>query len=237
MAKVLFWIAFFVAYTIQGVTGFAGNIFAMPVGTNLIGLASSVSVLNAMGFFACGLLAVVNIKDVSWRELLKIICIMMPFMFLGIWLDTIVELRILLRIYGIVIIAVGVYNLIVKRQRFLPPWAQVLIVMAAGLIQGMFVSGGALLVIYAIQALRDKQQFRATLSMVWTVLNFIYAAISFQAGHFAWDVVSVIIGCIPLAIVSTLLGNKIQKRISQEKFLRVTYVLLLLVGVVVFATA
>lgn len=237
MAKVLFWIAFFVAYTIQGVTGFAGNIFAMPVGTSLLGLASSVSVLNAMGFFACGLLAIVNIKDVSWRELIKIICIMMPFMFLGIWLDSIVELRVLLRIYGVMIIAVGVYNLIVKRQRFLPVWAQVLIVMAAGLIQGMFVSGGALLVIYAIQALRDKQQFRATLSMVWTVLNFIYAAISFQAGHFTWDVVSVIIGCIPLAVVSTLLGNKIQKRISQEKFLRFTYVLLLLVGVVVFATA
>ena len=51
MEKVLFAAAFFVAYTIQAVTGFAGNIFAMPVGTHVMGLSSSVAVLNAMGFF------------------------------------------------------------------------------------------------------------------------------------------------------------------------------------------
>lgn len=166
MAKALFCIAFFVAYTIQGVTGFAGNIFAMPVGTNLLGLSTSLAILNAMGVFACGLLALANIKDVVWRELLRMVVIMLPFMLFGIWLDTVVELRVLLRVYGAIIIGIGIYNLAVKRQRFLPPWAQVGIVMAAGLIQGMFVSGGAFLVIYAIQRLRDKQQFRATLSMV-----------------------------------------------------------------------
>ncbi len=32
MEKYLFWGAFFFAYLINGITGFAGNIFAMPVG-------------------------------------------------------------------------------------------------------------------------------------------------------------------------------------------------------------
>ena len=36
MEKVLFAAAFFVAYTIQAVTGFAGNIFAMPVPMPLV---------------------------------------------------------------------------------------------------------------------------------------------------------------------------------------------------------
>lgn len=54
MEKALFLAAFFFAYTVQAITGFAGNIFAMPVGTTLLGLESTVSILNAMGFFACG---------------------------------------------------------------------------------------------------------------------------------------------------------------------------------------
>ena len=88
MEKALFLAAFFFAYTVQAITGFAGNIFAMPVGTTLLGLSPTVSILNAMGFFACGLLAVLNIKHVNWREFGKIIAVMIVFMVVGIWLDT-----------------------------------------------------------------------------------------------------------------------------------------------------
>ena len=43
--------------------------------------------------------------------------------------------------------------------------------------------------------------------------------------------------CIPIAIVANILGQVIQKRISQEKFLKLTYVLLLLVGLVLLITS
>lgn len=237
MEKVLFSVAFFFAYTVQAITGFAGNIFAMPIGTHLLGLHSSVAVLNAMGVFACGLLAVLNIKSVNWRELGKIVGTMLPFVLVGIWLDTVLPLDVLLRIYGAIIVFVGAKNLIVKKQRFLPEWALWIILALAGLIQGMFVSGGALLVIYAVQKITDKQQFRATLSMVWAILNFIYAVIALQQGYFTPDVVQVVLMCIPLAALATFLGNRLQRRISQEKFLKLTYVLLLCIGLVLLVTS
>ncbi len=237
MEKVLFSAAFFVAYTIQAVTGFAGNIFAMPVGTHVMGLSSSVAVLNAMGFFACGLLAVINYKHIHWRELAKMTLGMLPFLALGIWLDTVLPLPVLLRIYGAIIVFIGLRNLLSKHQRFLPKWLLAVIVAAAGLIQGMFVSGGAFLVIYAVQKIKDKQQFRATLSALWAILNFLYAALALYQGHFTSEVVMTVGICIPLAVIATFLGQAIQKRISQEKFLKLTYVLLLLVGVVLLATS
>lgn len=237
MGKALFLAVFFLAYTVQAITGFAGNIFAMPVGTHLLGLHSSVSVLNAMGFFACGLLALVNIKQVKWRELGKIVGMMIPFMVFGIWLDTVLPLDMLLKIYGVVIVAIGVKNLLSTRQKFLPAWGQWAILACAGIIQGMFVSGGALLVIYAIQKIHDKQQFRATLSMVWAILNFLYAAISFQQGYFTEDVVQIVVWCIPLAVLATFIGNRLQRRISQEKFLKLTYVMLLLIGLILLVTS
>ena len=237
MEKALFLAAFFFAYTVQAITGFAGNIFAMPVGTTLLGLESTISILNAMGFFACGLLTVLNIKSVHWREFGKIIAVMVVFMFVGIWLDTLMPLHILLKIYGAVIVIIGAKNLLVPQQKFMPEWALWIILALAGLIQGMFVSGGALLVIYAVQKLRDRQQFRITLSAIWTVLNFIYACIAFQQGHFTADVLQVIVFCIPLAVLATFAGSKLQKRISQEKFLKLTYVLLLGIGVLLLVTS
>ncbi|MEG0418675.1 MAG: sulfite exporter TauE/SafE family protein [Gordonibacter sp.] len=237
MEKVLFLGAFFFAYTVQAITGFAGNIFAMPVGTTLLGLNSTVSILNAMGFFACGLLALMNIKHVNWRELGKILAVMVVFMMVGIWLDTIMPLHILLKIYGAVIVVIGAKNLLFKRQKFLPEWALWVILALAGIIQGMFVSGGALLVIYAVQKLRDQQEFRITLSMTWTVLNFIYACIAFQQGHFTGDVLQIILMCIPLAVIATVLGSKLQKKISRERFLKLVYVMLLLIGIVLVVTS
>ena len=237
MEKALFLAAFFFAYTVQAITGFAGNIFAMPVGATLLGLSPTVSILNAMGFFACDLLAVLNIKHVNWREFGKIIAVMIVFMVVGIWLDTLMPLHVLLKIYGAVIVFIGAKNLIFTRQKFLPEWALWIILALAGLIQGMFVSGGALLVIYAVQKLRDQQEFRITLSLIWTVLNFIYACIAFQQGHFTGDVVQIIVMCIPLAVVATVLGSKLQKKISQEKFLKLTYVLLLFIGMVLLVTS
>ena len=123
MEKALFLAAFFFAYTVQAITGFAGNIFAMPVGTTLLGLESTVSILNAMGFFACGLLTALNIKSVNWRELGKILGVMIVFMVLGIWLDTLVPLHILLKIYGVIIVIIGIKNLAVPQQKFMPEWA------------------------------------------------------------------------------------------------------------------
>lgn len=237
MEKALFIAAFFFAYTVQAITGFAGNIFAMPVGTQMLGLGSSVAILNAMGFFACGLLTVMNLKHVNWRELAKIVFTMLPFVLLGIWLDTLLPLHVLLRIYGVIIVIIGVKNLLQKKQKFLPEWALWIILALAGLIQGMFVSGGALLVIYAVQKLKDKQQFRMTLSATWAILNLIYALIAVQQGHFTNEVIQVVLMCVPVAVLATWLGNRLQKKISQEKFLKITYVLLLFVGVMLLISA
>ena len=49
--------------------------------------------------------------------------------------------------------------------------------------------------------------------------------------------VHLVLVLIPIAIVANILGQVIQKRISQEKFLKLTYVLLLLVGLVLLITS
>ncbi len=59
-------------------------------------------------------------------------CGMLPFLALGIWLDTVLPLPVLLRIYGAIIVFIGIRNLLSKEQRFLPKWLLAIIVAAAG---------------------------------------------------------------------------------------------------------
>ena len=230
--KIIFWAAFFVAYTLNAITGFAGNIIAMPVGMQTLGIQESIASLNVAGFLACGLLAIQGFKYIDWRQLARILAVMIVFMIVGIWLDTIVSLDILKKIFAIFVLIVGLKNLIFPQRKGVPEWLLWVALALAGILQGMFVCGGAMLVIYATQKLPEKDQFRATLSMNWFILNVLYSLYSWHAGYMTADVGVVILGCIPLMIAATLVGGYINKRMSQEAFLKCTYVMLTVIGVI-----
>lgn len=232
MGKILFWAVFFFAYTLQAVTGFAGNILAMPVGISTIGMTESLCVLNITGCLACGLVAALDYKHIVWRELAIIVPVMLVFMVLGVWIDAVLPLGILRKVYAVFILAVAVRNLFFPSTKKTPAWAMWLALALAGVIQGMFVSGGAMLVIYAAERLKDKNEFRATLSMVWAILNALYALYNLYMGHMTGDVALVVSVCIPLFALATLAGNVVYRRMTQASFLKLTHVVLLVVAVV-----
>ena len=108
----LFLGVFFIAYAIQAITGFAGNIIAMPAGMATVGMQESVAMLNATGMIGCGLIAIQNWKHINWRELAIMLAVMTPFMLVGIWLDTVLPLGILSKICGAIVVVVGVRGLV-----------------------------------------------------------------------------------------------------------------------------
>ena len=233
MEKYLFWGAFFFAYFINGITGFAGNIFAMPVGMSTIGHDTAIVVLNCTGWLASIMIAVTGLKHIVWREVLKMCVIMLIFMALGAWVNTIAPLDFLSRIYGIAILVIAVRGFFFnKHKKLLPEWMLYLIVAIAGVIQGMFVSGGSFLAIYALQKLKTKEEFRATTTMTWVILNGAYAIFGIVQGGLSGDGWLILLVCVPLLILATWLGHFVQKHISQEQFIKASYLLLIVVGVV-----
>ena len=106
-----------------------------------------------------------------------------------------------------------------------------LVILAAGVVHGMFVSGGALLVIYASGALKEKEEFRATMAMLWVTIGCYLTGNQIQAGHFNSHVIFLCAaGVIPL-FAGIWIGTKLVKKIKQETFLKLTYVLLIISGV------
>ena len=233
MVKILlFQLVLFFANTVQAITGFAGTVLAMPPSTYLLGLDNAKVVLNAMAWVSGLMIAIMNYRNINWKELAKIVVFMIAGMFAGMEICRVINSdSTLLTIYGFVILAIALKNLLVKKETDLPQAALYLVLLAAGVIHGMFVSGGALLVIYAVQVLKDKNEFRATVAPVWVVLNTFMMITQYRSGLFTTENVQLIAVSILPLFLATWLGGKLAQRLNQNVFLNLTYILLIISGV------
>lgn len=229
--NIIFFIIQFLANTIQTITGFAGTLLAMPPSILLIGMDNAKVVLNATAWISGLLLAIQNYRYIKYRELIKMIGFMSVGMGLGMYLYDRIPSEHLLLIYGVLVIAIGVKNMVFHKERNHSNVILTLVLLAAGIIHGMFVSGGALLVIYACQTLKDKNEFRATVAPVWVVLNTIMMAGYFEKGLVTPYCVQLILATIVPLLLAIWIGNKLQKRINQKTFLYMTYILLIISGI------
>ena len=88
----------------------------------------------------------------------------------------------------------------------------------------------SLLVLYAVTVLKEKKDFRATMAMVWVFLNSMLLVSHIRGGYFDLEAVGLLAAAIPVTLLSVWLGNKLHDKIDQALFLKITYVLLLLSG-------
>lgn len=231
MKEIIFLFVLFVANVIQAITGFAGTVLAMPPSIYLLGMDNAKVVLNVMALLSGLMIAVMSYHHMNKKEVIKICGCMVAGMAIGIQIcKTVPSEQILLIIYGVIILLIAGKNLLCHRQRTLPKALLLVILLLAGVIHGMFVSGGALLVVYAAQVLKEKEEFRATLAPVWVVLNSILLVSQVRQGVFTeGNIRLILISIIPL-FMATWLGKKLVKKVSQKVFLNLTYVLLLVSG-------
>lgn len=228
--EILFQIVLFLSNTIQTITGFAGTLLAMPFSIRLVGVTEAKAVLNIFTMLACLVIAVSNRKHINYRILIKMTAGMAVGMAIGVWLFERIPLEVLLRCYAVLVILVALKKMFVKKEISLPAWAMLLVLLAAGIIHGMFLSGGALLVIYAVSVLKEKDEFRATVAPVWVILNALLIVSHYQAGYYTKETITATgISVVPL-VLSILVGNRLYKKINQQQFLYMTYILLVISG-------
>ena len=227
----LFLIILFFSNVVQGITGFAGTVLAMPPSACLIGLDNAKVILNVMALISGLLIAIMNYKNIRWKELIKIIIFMIIGMVVGIKICELVNSdNVLLTVYGIVIFIIALKNLILKNEVTVHPSILLIVLLLSGIIHGMFVSGGALLVVYAVQVFKDKDEFRATIAPVWVVLNTYMAFSQYKSGLFTSSNINLILLSIIPLFIATWVGGKLSEKLDKNIFLNLTYILLILSG-------
>ena len=233
---VLFLVILFAAFTIQSLTGFGGPLFAMPLSIPAVGVSLAKPVITLCAWASAGVIAWRNRKDIVWRELFKMSGTMLVFMAAGLWLFRNVQMQFLQAVYGVVVLCIGLKKLFWPSEKAMPRWIAILSICLAGVMQGLFVSGGSFLVIYAVGAIPEKQRFRATLSGVWAFVNTFLLGTYVLDGSFTPDVVRTAgFALIPLS-AAVVCGSLLAGKLNQKAFLKAAYTLLTVSGAVLLLT-
>lgn len=231
LSSLIFLIVILFSNGMQAITGFAGTLLAMPISIIILGVDEAKVVLNILTIISCLAITMKSYKNINYKEFIKITSIMIIGIIIGIKIFKIISADILIYIYAVLIILIAVKGLFIKKKINLHKYVMFIILVIAGIIHGMFVSGGALLVVYAVNVLKDKDEFRATVAPIWVILNTFMIYDHIKMGYLTQSSLNLIlISIIPL-FAGVYIGNKIQKKINQETFLNLTYILLIISGI------
>ena len=227
-----------VSHVIQGITGFAGTLLAMPMSSNLIGFETARGMMNFLTIMSAVVIVAGSYKAIHWKELGEMVSVMLIGLIIGIGLIRIVEIPILLKIYGVMILIIALRGILqisgvrLGREDFLPKkirdFLMLLVLFGAGIFHGMYVSGGALVVIYAAQKFQDKTTFRVTVAMIWILLNTFIGVSDAVSGRLTGEMFRYfLIGILP-CLGATFIGVRLQKYLSVRMFMGISYGLLII---------
>ena len=236
MQLVWFLLILMFAVFVQALSGFGGTLIAMPLGIALMGLDLTKPVMTIVAWITGVVVVAAEYKNIGWRELAKMTSVMLVGVLAGIWLSGKVQLNFLLIAYAVVVAAIGVKKLFFPSTKPAPKWMQYLTLPIAGAMQGLFVSGGSFLAVYAVVQLPEKRQFRVTVNAVWMFLNTVMIATYWIDGMLTKDVLTMSAIAVIPALIAIWLGGVLTKKVNQKTFLRIIYVILIVSGAVLLIT-
>ena len=236
----LFYLVILISNIIQGITGFAGTILAMPASLKLVGIGVAVPVLNLLGLLSGIYVFVGNRKSVNLKVLKKVIPVMGVSVIVGLFIKGLLSsnVELLYYILGTIVVLIALRGLTCRGQKGKEhsPSGQLLdlLLLLAGIVHGMYVCGGPLLIAYMTRKLPDKSSFRATISTVWIFLNGIIFISHILNGSFTPNVIRSVFFSVPFLLAGMFAGSLLYKKMSQSFFVKLTYVLLLVSGLSLF---
>ena len=230
MTTALFAIILMLVNIIQAITGFAGAPLAMPLCIALVGISDAKASITLIFLLSSAVVTFSNLKYIAWKKLAVMILLMIIGIIPGLWLYDKLPIKALMIIYAVIVILIGIWKLLARNSGDLKkPWTYVTLIMA-GIMQGMFTSGGPFVALYASSEIKEKKIFRATVSSVWTILNIYLCWNMYRQGMYTENACQLTLWSLLPVAAGIVMGSLINRKIKQTTFLKLVYVLLILSG-------
>jgi uncharacterized membrane protein YfcA len=230
----------FFTHALEAVTGFGCSVLAMPFVTALLGMRKGVMIITILAWILALYIAVSKRKMINLKQFFIICGFMTLGLPVGMYLFRSFDVFRLKRVLAVFIIIASAWQLVqrlVLKKRKIPPLPRgpgivpyFAVLVAGGVVHGMFSTGGPLVVIYAARALPDKGQFRATLCLLWTALNTIIIAGYVIEGSVSTALAGNTGALIPFTIAGIFAGEKIHDKVNDFVFPVIVFSMLLITG-------
>ena len=234
------------AFFVLGTTGFGATVISAPVTNGLFGTTMGVPYGTLVCIPFLYYLAIKDRKNISWKDLSKIVILCAPGIFIGQKLFYSISPATAKLAIGAMITIIAVMNIhkyiikpLVLKEVEVTDTPDTLgkkvyrygCLILGGIVHGAFTIGGPLITVYTLEAVKDKKKFRNTMTSLWCILNVWNAFTQYQMGAFTPRLGSALLVAMPLAAIGYFAGIKFLDKINREQFLRIVYMLLLFIGV------
>ncbi len=226
----------FVAFAAHSVTGFGSMILSIALGAQLFEIGEILPPLLVASVVLNATIIAGSRLSVDRRLLVRWI---LPWMgasaVVGFLVAGAIGGDLLRRAFGVMVVALvlrELWQLWRRRGAEEPPrrpsppvgW-----LIGAGIIHGIYATGGPPLVYALSRTAMDKSSFRATLCVVWLVLNLGMITGFAVSGRFLVSHAPAAVVCTATALVAVAVGSAVHQRVDEKRF-RVAIYLLLLVA-------
>ena len=234
LAFLLFALVVVVAYTVQTATGFGGMLVCVTLGAQLVGLEEVIRLIVPLSFLQTGYIAIRHRDGIDWTLLLGRI---VPLMGLGMGCAFLLLTKVggpwLGLAFGLIVLALSAHDLHQLRagnaalHKPVSKAASVAALLSAGLIHGIYASGGPMLVYAVGREGLEKKAFRSTLSMVWIILNVILVVRFLLAGDYDRKVALDILLLVPAVPFGIIVGEWVHHKVDERRFKMAVLLLLI----------
>lgn len=212
----------FVGVVTQTMTGFGFNVVAVTLGSLLLPLETWLPVVITLNIPMTAWIAARNHRHIDWALVLRRV---LPLMLLGGAAGLALVFALtgdgLKRLFGALVVVIAARELF-KLLRGTPPPANprgaTPWMLAAGVAQGMYGSGGPFLVHALARLQLGKAVFRASMIVVWLVLNVLLVIAYAAKGWWTPATGQQVLWLLPLLPVGIWLGNWLHVHAPERRF-------------------
>ena len=250
----------FITHALEAITGFGCTVLAFPFVIAITGdIGYSKIILTIIAWALALYFVITKFKWINWRQFIVIFGLAAVGLPIGIWIfDKMLNMtapvdmtvfghtfsmeakKILTKALGVFIVfsaGVQLWKIFTPKRaaggganKFSP--FNYAYLFFGGIVHGAFATGGPLVVLYSTKKLTDKGEFRATMCLLWTLLNTWLIADFFRKGMLTHDVGKGLLYLLPALALGIVTGEIVHHRVNELLFRKIVFLVLFAVGVV-----
>jgi uncharacterized membrane protein YfcA len=228
----------FVAFVVEAAVGFGATVITVTLAAQFLPLDATLASFIPLNLALSMVIVGRNLRFVDWRLLLGFV---LPLAGVGLAgglalfeLRRTEALRLAFALFVVALSSVELARATRAAAAPAPPARAPLVVanvILGGFIHGLFGTGGPMLVWACGRMLGDKSRFRATLAVVWMVLNSALVVSYARLGTLGAESGSRSLFLLPSLAIALVVGERLHRRLEGRRFLLALWLLLLLAGV------
>jgi len=236
----------FITHALEAITGFGCTVLALPFVIAIThsmpdGLLFSKIILTIIAWLLALYFVITKCRRINWKQFIIIFGLAALGLPIGMWIFDKVDAYILKKALGaFIIFSAGIQLWKIfrpksvtrenKAEKFSP--LNYAYLFLGGIVHGVFASGGPLVVLYSTKKLTDKGEFRATMCLLWTLLNTLLIIQFLRRGALTANIGISLLWLLPALVLGIAVGEIVHNKVNELLFRKIVFVTLFAVGVV-----